>query len=176
MHLKKLLIFLFSIFFLISCGSGNQKASSLFSIDLEGNPKIINQNDVLGVSIKNRKDKKIEKVTYSIDGQELDLNADKLNFSIPKLGNKILKATIVYDGNTVEITKNLKILAQRAPEIYTYTILNEYPHDNNAYTQGLEFYNDTLYESTGKKGRSFLRKLDYKTGKVLGQVDLDKAY
>lgn len=174
MNKYKSLIFI--SFFLISCGSGNQKASSLFAIELEGNPKVINQKDVLGVAIKNKKNKNIEKVTYTIDGLELQLSDNKLNFSIPKLGNKILKATIIYEGNTAEIIKNIKVLAQNAPEIYTYTILNEYPHDNNAYTQGLEFYKDTLYEGTGQKGRSFLRKLDYKTGKVWNQVDLDKAY
>lgn len=176
MNSFKHLNLIFIIFFLVSCGSGNQKASSLFAIDLEGNPKSINQNDMLGVAIKNLKDKKIEKVTYSIDGNELSLRENKLNFAISKLGNRVLKATIVYENDTVEVTKKLKVLAKEAPEIYTYTILNEYPHDNNAYTQGLEFYKDTLYESTGQKGRSFLRKLDYKTGKVWAQVDLDKAY
>lgn len=176
MNSLKFLILFFIPFFLISCGSGNPKASSLFAIDLEGNPKVINQNDVLGVAIKNLKDKKIDKVTYSIDETVLPVSESKLNFSIPNLGNRVLKASIIYENDTVEITKKLKVLAEDAPEIYTYTILNEYPHDNNAYTQGLEFYKDTLYESTGQKGRSFLRKLDYKTGKVWSQVDLDKAY
>ncbi len=176
MNIYKSIISVFILVFLISCGSGNQKPSSLFAIELEGNPKVINQNDILGVAIKNLKDKTIEKVTYSIDGEEIQLTDNKIDFSIPKLGNKTLTAKIVYEGNTVEINKNLKVLAQNAPEIYTYTILNEYPHDTNAYTQGLEFYNDTLYEGTGQKGRSFLRKLDYKTGKVWNQIDLDKAY
>ncbi len=176
MNSLKFLNVIFILFFLVSCGSGNQKASSLFAIDLEGNPKVINQNDMLGVAIKNLKGKKIEKVTYSIDGIELPLRENKLNFSIPNLGNKVLKANIVYENDTVEVSKKLKVLAQEAPEIYTYTILNEYPHDDNAYTQGLEFYKDTLYESTGQKGRSFLRKLDYETGKVWAQVDLDKTY
>ena len=176
MNQYKSIISIFTLIFFISCGSGNQKASSLFAIELEGNPKVINQNDVLGVSIKNLKDKTIEKVSYRIDGEEIQLTNNKINFSIPKLGNKTLTAVIVYDGNTVEINKDLKLLAQRAPEIYTYTIINEYPHDTNAYTQGLEFFNDTLYEGTGQNGRSFLRKWDYKTGKVWNQVDLDKTY
>ncbi|MDC6405558.1 MULTISPECIES: glutaminyl-peptide cyclotransferase [Maribacter] len=159
-----------------ACGSGNQKPSSLFTIELEGNAKEVRQNDALGVSLKNIKNKEIESVIYSIDGNELPLVNDQLEFSIPKLGNKILKASVTYEGNTVEVTKNLKVLASKAPDIYTYTILNEFPHDPNAYTQGLEFYKDTLYEGTGKNGRSFLRKFDYKTGKVYQQIDLDETY
>ncbi len=161
---------------LLSCGSGNQNPSNLFDIVLEGNKQSIQNGDVLGISIKNLKDKNIEGVSYSIDGTVLELTDNKLSFAIPKLGNKTLTAAITYDEQTVEVSKNIKVLAPNAPEIYTYTILNEFPHDNKAYTQGLEFYNDTLYEGTGKNGRSFLRSVDYKTGKVLQQVDLDKTY
>lgn len=67
-------------------------------------------------------------------------------------------------------------LAATAPKLYTYKIINEYPHDMDAYTQGLEFVGDTLYESTGQYGKSSLRKTDYKTGKVLQQINLDRTY
>lgn len=56
--------------------------------------------------------------------------------------------------------------------IYTYTVVNVYPHDPQAFTEGLVFDHDTLYESTGLQGRSNLRKVDLATGKVLQQVDL----
>jgi glutamine cyclotransferase len=54
--------------------------------------------------------------------------------------------------------------------------VNEFPHDTDAYTQGLEFYNDTLYEGTGKRGKSSLRKVSYKTGEVLEKIDLENAF
>jgi len=47
-----------------------------------------------------------------------------------------------------------------------YTIVNAYPHDTSAFTQGLEFYKSRLYESTGLEGRSTLRVVDLTTGKV----------
>ena len=74
------------------------------------------------------------------------------------------------------INKNIRILAEEAPRLYTYEIINEYPHDINAFTQGLEFYKDTLYESTGRKGTSFIRKVDYRTGEILQQTALDNSY
>lgn len=48
----------------------------------------------------------------------------------------------------------------------SYTIVAEYPHDTSAYTQGLEFYNDKMYEGTGDFEASSLRITDYKTGMV----------
>jgi glutamine cyclotransferase len=67
-------------------------------------------------------------------------------------------------------------MADAAPEIFTYKIINTYPHDKNAYTQGLEYYNGFLYEGTGRKGTSSIRKVDLTTGKVLQKEDLDATY
>ena len=50
--------------------------------------------------------------------------------------------------------------------LIAYNVVAEYPHDTSAYTQGLEFYNDKLYEGTGDYENSSLRITDYKTGKV----------
>jgi len=57
-----------------------------------------------------------------------------------------------------------------------YKIVNTYPHDTASFTEGLEFHNDTLCESTGQKGTSYFRKYDYKTGKIYKQIDLDSIY
>lgn len=59
---------------------------------------------------------------------------------------------------------------------YTYTIVKTIPHDTQAFTQGLAFYNGELFESTGQYGSSSLRKLDRSTGKVLQRLNLDAAY
>jgi glutamine cyclotransferase len=62
------------------------------------------------------------------------------------------------------------------PAFRTYKIVNTYAHDTLSFTEGLEFYRDTLYESTGQKGASHLRSYDYKTGKVAKQINLDPEY
>jgi len=48
-----------------------------------------------------------------------------------------------------------------------YRIVNTYPHDPRAFTQGLVFADDLLYEGTGLRGQSSLRKVDLKTGNIL---------
>ncbi len=159
----------------MACG-GDNSPTSLFEIELPNNQKSFAQNESISIGVKNKKEKTLGEITYSIDGKELPMSDGTISLDVPHLGNKILKAKVNYDDTFAEISKDIKILAPKAPEIYTYEIINEYPHDARAYTQGLEFHNDTLYESTGKKGRSSLRKIDFKTGKVLQKVDLDDIY
>ena len=50
------------------------------------------------------------------------------------------------------------------PALISYSVVNAYPHDTAAFTQGLELYDGTLYESTGLVGRSSVRRTDLKTG------------
>ena len=52
------------------------------------------------------------------------------------------------------------------PKIITYKVINQYPHDTSAYTQGLEIHNGKLYESTGDYENSSLRITNAKSGKV----------
>lgn len=59
---------------------------------------------------------------------------------------------------------------------YSYTIINEYPHDNNSFTQGLIFQEGYLYEGTGLKGFSYLKKVELETGKVLNTVKLENEF
>ncbi|MFC1976511.1 glutaminyl-peptide cyclotransferase [Chloroflexota bacterium] len=53
------------------------------------------------------------------------------------------------------------------PARYTYRIVNTYPHDRNAWTQGLILIDGTMYEGTGLYGRSTLRRVNLETGEVL---------
>lgn len=67
--------------------------------------------------------------------------------------------------STSQISLEPKIVHQ-AP-IYGYRVVNRYPHDPNGFTQGLVFVDGFLFEGTGLRGRSSLRKVDVITGKIL---------
>ena len=62
--------------------------------------------------------------------------------------------------------------AQAAMPVYGFVVKNTYPHDPGAFTQGLFYRDGHLYESTGQYGRSTIRKVELKTGKVLQKADL----
>ena len=59
---------------------------------------------------------------------------------------------------------------------YRLELVAEYPHDTEAYTQGLFFQDGQMYESTGQFGMSTFRKVDYSTGKVLQRLDFNDEY
>lgn len=59
---------------------------------------------------------------------------------------------------------------------YTYRVINMFPHDTGAFTEGLVFDGGVLYESTGLKGQSSLRKVELETGKVLQMRPLGASY
>ncbi len=60
--------------------------------------------------------------------------------------------------------------------IYRAKVVNTYPHDTAAFTEGLLYLDGYLYESTGEPGASWVRKVELTTGKVLQQADLPVQY
>jgi glutamine cyclotransferase len=65
--------------------------------------------------------------------------------------------------------------AAQTPQ-YGYQVVRVYPHDRNAFTQGLEFRAGFLYEGTGLNGHSTLRKVKLETGEVAQQISLSPEY
>lgn len=176
--MQRSLTYLIASLFILSlagCGSTPDNANDLFSIEIQNAKKNYHQEDILSLSISNKKGKSIEKVAYALD------NGDKssettLSLANAKMGNRLIHAYITANGESYEVSKTIKILPTNTPKLYSYKVLESYPHDSKAYTQGLEFENDTLYESTGQRMQSSLRKTNYKTGEVLQKVALEDQY
>jgi glutamine cyclotransferase len=59
------------------------------------------------------------------------------------------------------------------PREYAFAIVAAYPHDTNAFTQGLAYRDGFLYEGTGREGKSSLRKVRLETGEIVQQVNLE---
>jgi glutaminyl-peptide cyclotransferase len=62
------------------------------------------------------------------------------------------------------------------PQVYAYSVVARYPHDPEAFTEGLAWDEGKLYESTGLVGKSSLRKVDLNSGRILQSRDLDPPY
>jgi glutamine cyclotransferase len=66
--------------------------------------------------------------------------------------------------------------ANAPPAHYGYQVVNIWPHDPGAFTQGLIFSDGKLYESTGQEGRSSLRLVELQTGKVTKKIDVPEPF
>lgn len=69
--------------------------------------------------------------------------------------------------------------AQAADEplkIYSYEVVNTYPHDPGAFTQGLVIHDGKLYEGTGQRGQSSLRQVNLESGELLQRHNLGQRY
>ena len=61
-------------------------------------------------------------------------------------------------------------------QVYTYSVVNTYPHDSNAFTQGLVFEDGALFEGTGLYGSSTLRRVELETGNIMQIHELPDQY
>jgi glutamine cyclotransferase len=80
------------------------------------------------------------------------------------------------DGGAAQPSESHEATPATAIPTYTFEVVNTYPHDATAFTQGLVYLNGNLFESTGLNGRSTLREVDLRTGKVLRKVDVPQEY
>ena len=177
---RRLIIFLFllSVLQLESCDENSE--SDNISVSTNITDKKIQLNDTLKIilskSLKNlvfeiKTNNQIKKIT------PIDLNIENNNQYNFLLNNLTLgkKELIIKSVNT-EKKVNFTLLNNIAPKVYDYEIINEFPRSMNSYTQGLEFYNDTLYESLGRYGQSKLVKVEFRTGKKLKEINLASEY
>lgn len=130
------------------------------------------------VKLIEKNNKPIDSIHFFVNGKRVvsEGNSISINTTDLGVGKYIVSALAFYPEKTKKINNSIEILSNVAPAIYTYKLINTFPHDKNAYTQGLEFYNGYLYETTGQKGKSVLRKVEIKTGKVLQETKLDAKY
>lgn len=78
------------------------------------------------------------------------------------------------DGQDIEEIE-MDAVASR-PERLRVRVVQRFPHDTSAFTQGLLWHDGHLYESTGLRGRSTLRKVHLETGEVLERRDVDRTH
>ncbi len=106
---------------------------------------------------------------------------DYENISWPTIkapvGQNILKITTFYNDSLKESQSVVvTLLSDIIPKLYKFRLIHTYPHDENAFTQGLIYDNGTLLESTGINGKSSLRRVKIETGEVLEIVNLDSKF
>lgn len=157
--------------FLWTCG-GSDTNKNNFSIATNAEKNTIQLGKSIDLTLKNPKNLSVQSVSYQMNGKDI-----AESFVVDsKLGEQTITAKVNYDDTSEVVSTTITILNNEQPKIYSYKIINEYPHNIKSYTQGLEFHNGELYESTGQYGESKLLKVNYKTAEVLKSVNLTNQY
>jgi len=90
-------------------------------------------------------------------------------------GRKSVKAVAYISEKSQSVTRFVIIFSDIVPKKLNYRVIHTYPHDSEAFTQGLFYDNGVLYEGTGQETGSTLRVVELETGKVLRQHNLDPS-
>ncbi|HEU4388586.1 MAG TPA: glutaminyl-peptide cyclotransferase, partial [Blastocatellia bacterium] len=88
----------------------------------------------------------------------------------------LLASTAHPPGNNTGAQVDLARKARSGVPIYVPEVVAVWPHDSEAFTQGLVFHDGFLYESTGLNGHSSLRQVEIKTGRVVKRVDVPDQF
>ncbi|WP_026730133.1 glutaminyl-peptide cyclotransferase [Flavobacterium denitrificans] len=162
----------------VGCGEKNKGENSLFNIDDSAFPAHFTQKEAVSIGVLNPKSTEIDSIAYFVNDKRVGSTkgAEKFKFELKdqKLGYQYLKATVYFGSDSSDATKRIELVSDIQPKALKYKIVDTFPHDTKAFTEGLEFNNGILFESTGQEGDSYFRSVDYKTGKVIKQVNLPK--
>lgn len=169
------------LFCLLFAGSCKEKPSGpAVSFKMPEQGQAFGLGDDVKIALDVPEGTNIASATYLLDGKEVGKknNAEGISVNTTGLSLGYKLVTAIIDNGAVKdtLTINIELKSAVKPELFGYQVINTFPHDTAAYTQGLEYHNGKFLESTGEKGHSTLRWVDIKTGKALQQIKLDEQY
>ncbi|MDM1293825.1 glutaminyl-peptide cyclotransferase [Sphingobacterium sp. N143] len=119
----------------------------------------------------------MDSVAYFVDDKHVGSSTDTVAITVETnnmaYGSRNISA-LVYSGGKSDSVSSTFYVVPASAKNYGFEIVNKFPHDTAAFTQGLQFADGILYESNGRYGESNLRKVDLKTGKVLKEIKFDE--
>jgi glutamine cyclotransferase len=170
-------------FCLFSACKQDKKQASITILSPEAG-SMVKSGDEFSIDIDIPSGIKTDSIVYMLDSAVVMRKTDTVNVNVSTsdlaMGSHLVTAKVYTGAVAEDITSNIVVVAAKAPEQYSYKVVNIFPHDTSSYTEGLVYQDGVLYESDGGRaaestGRSSLRKTDLRTGKVLKVVDLDPA-
>jgi glutaminyl-peptide cyclotransferase len=167
----------------VAATDGDNAAPRLIKLVSPAENKSFRLNEPVKVVMEiNDKDNIPDSIVISFDGKHVaSLKSAPWEYTIPPVknvttGRKSVKVT-AHKGSRSQnpVTRFVVILSDITPKRYGFKVVHVYPHDIEAFTQGLVYYKGVLFEGTGQKTGSSLREVELQTGKVVRQHNLDAS-
>ncbi len=138
-------------------------------------------DEILVEIVLKNKDLQVDSLIVDNDGNKETLLPNKLNYiwntKQLNVGDNRLRLTAFSEGKNIDsYTLKLRFKSDIVPEQYKCKIINTYPHNKTAYTQGLVFEDGIMYEGTGQRKESVLRKINFEKGETIAELSLPPQY
>ncbi len=172
-----LIVVVFLQMILFSC---KEEPTNYLSFSSPTQGEVFNIGENVKIQLDLPQSAKVDSVTYLLDGVliEKSANADSISLDTKNLslGYRMITAIVKQGNHRDTIISNIVLKTNQKPLKLGYKIVNSFPHDTSAYTQGLSYVNGKLLESTGEYGASKLKYVDLVSGKTIQKIDLPNEY
>jgi glutaminyl-peptide cyclotransferase len=178
-----IVVLLFSVIFICSCsGKTDRSRKPVSTIELISSPKKLVLGQSLTVKISTRlKNGKLKRVQVFLNNKLMTISEQAVfSFNIPLLAetgiNTIRVMAEKTDGIFNTRSQNFTVFSDIVPVKYTYSVIREFKHSADHFTQGLQIVDGFLYEGTGENGKSALFKINLANSNVLMTKPLSEKF
>ncbi|MDR0420363.1 MAG: glutaminyl-peptide cyclotransferase [Prevotellaceae bacterium] len=144
------------------------------------NGQQVKQNEIINIEYEIKNDSfNIDTTILFVNNREVERFSGtncKWTMNEKRTGRQSLHLSMRANGIEVASTTFILKYFPPAPQYYSYSIVKQYPHNTNFFTQGLFFDEGFLYEGTGHYGNSALLQIEPVSGNVVKSVNLDKNF
>ncbi|MCG8409715.1 MAG: glutaminyl-peptide cyclotransferase [Bacteroidales bacterium] len=194
MIVKRFVLVTLVIIFSVSCNThkqhnnakGNPKKTnhrvSVIKVNSPKSGRLFTVGDLIPIEMElKKKDIQLDSLVFESNKKKSVVYPNELKYSWQtqdlNVGNNLLTIKAYSKGNVIDnYYLKLRFKSDIVPEKYRCVIKKTYPHNKDDYTQGLIYENGILYEGTGRRGKSVLKKIDFKTGKLIAELALPQSY
>ncbi|MFI3315031.1 MAG: glutaminyl-peptide cyclotransferase [Rikenellaceae bacterium] len=162
----------------VSCNNNSEKSKIVIRTILPTTDMQIKAGDKVDFSITTKSE--IDSAQLFIGGKYVATSkSGRFAYTLSKeesIGDKSFKIVAFYKGNSGERSSQFTVLPSFDPARSESIKIATLPHSRDSYTQGLEFYDGKLYESSGQYGESYVKIMEFPSMKTLKRVDLEDKY
>ncbi|WP_397303851.1 glutaminyl-peptide cyclotransferase [Nonlabens ulvanivorans] len=175
MNWKNAAIILLATISLTACKNDIDTFKDNYSLEITNPKNSYTNSDSINLSVIDASEIGNDSIIWHINaGKVMGENSNTLSRKLDTqpYGKLTFEASIYKDGKVVTKSAHITRLAPKNVKVYQIEEIATYPHKTESYTQGLEFYGDSLYESTGQFKESDLRITDVNSGEALKKFEL----
>lgn len=174
--------------FVLACCTGNNtpkeksqrktSANKHYTITSPSYNAVVKHGEAFEISLQTSEDIQPDSVALYLNNELANISTiGQLKYSStiesPLVGTRTYKFQVFTNGEPEIHSIQLFVLPTQVPSTINYKVIRSFKHDPQAYTQGLLYRDGHLYESTGKKKQSSIRKINLETGEIVKKKSID---